>query len=221
MISCLGFINTVDVFFNFIPEILVNIPQQAIVSYLCLNLAITPIFIACQTQLMLSVFSVLFFFINTSLLLITLGLEYLGLAILLVYAGAIIMILLFVIMLVKLQETEEQPFSILTPSKWDANFVTIQPRHIKTRSIFLILIVIFGAGFLTFSCKSLIADLQPGLVFTTQESAAPALSLFSELGKVKTSDQLTLFSLGTEAAIPRDLSFIRTYTGRVESNHIP
>ena len=66
---------------------------------------------------MLSVFAVLFFFINAALLLITLGLEYLGLAVLLVYAGAIIMILLFVIMLVKLQETEEQPFSLMVPSR--------------------------------------------------------------------------------------------------------
>ena len=93
----------------------VNILPQATISYLCLNLAVTPIFIAFQSQLMRSVLSVLFFFINAAFLLIMLNLEYLGLAILLVYAGAIIMILLFVIMLVKLQEIEYQPFATLNP----------------------------------------------------------------------------------------------------------
>jgi len=93
----------------------VNILPQATISYLCLNLAVTPIFIAFQSQLMRSVLSVLFFFINAALLLIIINLEYLGLAILLVYAGAIIMILLFVIMLVKLQEIEYQPFSNFSP----------------------------------------------------------------------------------------------------------
>jgi len=112
-----SFVTSLMNLLSFLPEIFVNSSKAAIVSFLCLNLAVTPIFIACQTQLMLSVFAVLFFFINAALLLITLGLEYLGLAILLVYAGAIIMILLFVIMLVKLQETEEQPFSLMNPSK--------------------------------------------------------------------------------------------------------
>lgn len=164
-------------FFHSIPETFVNISSQAIVSYLCLNLAITPIFIACQTQLMLSVFAVLFFFINTALLLITLGLEYLGLAILLVYAGAIIMILLFVIMLVKLQETERQPFSALNPTKWKAEFLPLTATHTKIRSGFLIATTVIGAMALTYSCKSMVSEIYP-ISEGQISSFAPSLEIF-------------------------------------------
>lgn len=210
-----AYVNTFVTFFHSIPETFVNFSQQAIVSYLCLNLAITPIFIACQTQLMLSVFSVLFFFINAALLLITLGLEYLGLAVLLVYAGAIIMILLFVIMLVKLQETEEQPFSILAPAKWSSAFVPLQVQHIKTRSIFLITAIILGALLLTYSCKSIVADIHP----LTNYAQSNSLHTFAEYSKgVSTSSVLSSKDLNT---LPENLVFINTFSSTSEPNHIP
>ena len=137
----------------------VNILPQATISYLCLNLAVTPIFIAFQSQLMRSVLSVLFFFINAALLLIIINLEYLGLAILLVYAGAIIMILLFVIMLVKLQEIEYQPFSNFSPQAWNSTNLTVKKKHTKLKTGFILSVLILGASILTYSCSAVIADL--------------------------------------------------------------
>lgn len=184
-------------FFHSIPVIFVNIGLQAIVSYLCLNLIVTPLFIACQTQLMLSVFSVLFFFMNIAFLLILVGLEYLGLAVLLVYAGAIIMILLFIIMLVKLQETENQPFSARAPNLWGSNLLPLHTKHTTVKSAALVFSLIAGALLLTYSCKSLVYDLVPSMPVGTQ-AYAPSLRVFSsysaEAGGIRS--QLTSEDLG-------------------------
>jgi hypothetical protein len=198
-----------------IPGTFVNIPSQAIVSYLCLNLAITPIFIACQTQLMLSVFAVLFFFINTSLILIILGLEYLGLAILLVYAGAIIMILLFVIMLVKLQETENQPFAALAPSRWASNQVSFQGQHVQYRSLFLILAITLGALLLTYSCKTLIIDLTPAQ--QTQDIISPY-----PFSSVNCYDSLSGFrAIRPSGDVNDTRALFSPYSNDSNQNHIP
>lgn len=166
---------------------------------------------------MLSVFAVLFFFINAALLLITLGLEYLGLAILLVYAGAIIMILLFVIMLVKLQETEDQPFSILAPSKWSSSFVPLQAKHIKTRSVFLITAIILGAVLLTYSCKAIVADIHP-----LHTSEIPyAINSFAGYNRDSLPEATTIFSLQASAQYPNNIAFLNTYNSNEEPNHIP
>lgn len=184
-------------FFQSIPVIFVNIGLQAIVSYLCLNLIVTPLFIAYQTQLILSVFSVLFFFMNIAFLLILVGLEYLGLAVLLVYAGAIIMILLFIIMLVKLQETENQPFSARAPNLWGANLLQLHTKQAKVKSASLVLCLIGGAFFLTYSCKSIISDLVP-LMTVGARVYAPSLQVFSsysaETGNL--GGQMTFENLG-------------------------